>query len=53
MSVRQKTTVSSTEILQRFKKIIIQFIDDNSNENQQMQDVITAININKGNGNRR
>ena len=32
---------------------IIQFIDDNSNENQQMQDVITAININNGNGNRR
>ncbi|MEI8009152.1 MAG: hypothetical protein WCI00_07445 [bacterium] len=32
---------------------IIQFIDDNSNENQQMQDVISTININKGNGNRR
>ena len=28
MSVRQKTTLSSTEILQRFKKIIIQFIDE-------------------------
>ena len=32
---------------------IVQFIDNNSNENQQMQDVISTININKGNGNRR
>ena len=32
---------------------IVQFIDNNNNENKQMQDVISTINFNKGNGNRR